>query len=108
MEELTALGEVGQALSSTLDLETVLNTIVSRAKQLAGVDAASVSSTTNGAEEFLSGPAHNRTSARAVRPARADPKGRGVAGRMAVTLEPVQIARHRRARARTAAPSANA
>jgi signal transduction histidine kinase len=37
--QLTALGEVGQAISSTLDLETVLKTIVSRAVQLAGLDA---------------------------------------------------------------------
>src|SRR5215510_2951653 len=35
VEELTALGEVGRALSSTLDLETVLQTIVARANQLA-------------------------------------------------------------------------
>jgi GAF domain-containing protein len=34
VEELKALGEVGQAVSSTLDLETVLNTIVARAVQL--------------------------------------------------------------------------
>jgi len=34
VEELRALGEVGQAVSSTLDLETVLNTIVARAVQL--------------------------------------------------------------------------
>jgi GAF domain-containing protein len=34
--ELTALGEVSQAVSSTLDLETVLATIVSRAVQLSG------------------------------------------------------------------------
>ena len=38
VRELQALGEVSQALSSTLDLETVLNTIVSRANQLAGTD----------------------------------------------------------------------
>src|SRR5262249_50821252 len=31
VEQLTALGEVGRAVSSTLDLETVLSTIVSRA-----------------------------------------------------------------------------
>jgi GAF domain-containing protein len=36
--QLTALGEVGQAISSTLDLETVLKTIVSRAVQLTGLD----------------------------------------------------------------------
>src|SRR5262245_21776140 len=34
--ELRALGEVGQAVGSTLDLEMVLNTIVSRAAQLGG------------------------------------------------------------------------
>jgi signal transduction histidine kinase/DNA-binding response OmpR family regulator/HAMP domain-containing protein len=37
--QLTALGEVGQAISSTLDLETVLKTVVSRAMQLTGLDA---------------------------------------------------------------------
>jgi signal transduction histidine kinase len=37
--ELQALGEVGQAISSTLDLQTVLSTIVARATQLAGADA---------------------------------------------------------------------
>ena len=36
VEQLTALGEVSRAVSSTLDLETVLDTIVSRASQLAG------------------------------------------------------------------------
>ena len=34
--ELRALGDVGRALSSTLDLDTVLQTIVTRASQLAG------------------------------------------------------------------------
>jgi signal transduction histidine kinase len=37
--QLTALGEVGQAISSTLDLETVLKTIVSNAMRLSGLDA---------------------------------------------------------------------
>ena len=36
--ELQALGEVGQALSSTLDLEKVLTTIVANATRLAGAD----------------------------------------------------------------------
>ena len=40
--QLTALGEVGQAVSSTLDLETVLQTIVSRALQLTGLDSGSI------------------------------------------------------------------
>jgi len=39
VSELRALGEVGQAISSTLDLQTVLSAIVARATQLANVDA---------------------------------------------------------------------
>jgi signal transduction histidine kinase len=42
VQELTALGEVGQAVSSTIDLETVLSTIVSRATQLSGTDGGAV------------------------------------------------------------------
>src|SRR2546425_7836769 len=34
VEELTALGEIGQAVSSSLDLETVLNSIIARAVEL--------------------------------------------------------------------------
>jgi signal transduction histidine kinase len=37
--DLTALGEVGRAVSSTLDLETVLSTIVAKAVQLSGTEA---------------------------------------------------------------------
>ena len=36
--ELKALGDVGQAVSSTLDLQTVLSTIVGHAVQLSGTD----------------------------------------------------------------------
>ena len=36
VEQLTALGEVGRAVSSTLDIDTVLDTIVARAVQLSG------------------------------------------------------------------------
>jgi signal transduction histidine kinase len=37
--DLTALGEVGRAMSSTLDLNVVLKTIVDRAVELSGADA---------------------------------------------------------------------
>ena len=40
--ELEALGDVAQAVSSTLDLDTVLNTIVERAVQLSGADAGAI------------------------------------------------------------------
>jgi signal transduction histidine kinase len=40
--ELRALGEVSQAVNSTLDLETVLNTIVAKAAQLANTEAGAI------------------------------------------------------------------
>jgi GAF domain-containing protein len=51
--ELRALGEVGQAISSTLDLRTVLSTIVSRATQLSGTDAGVIYEYDDGREVFL-------------------------------------------------------
>ena len=50
--QLTALGEVGQAVSSTLDLETVLTTIVSRARHLLGVDGGAIYEYDEATEEF--------------------------------------------------------
>ena len=40
--ELRALGEVSQAVNSTLDLETVLDTIVAKAVQLSNTDAGAI------------------------------------------------------------------
>ena len=40
--ELRALGEVSQAVNSTLDLETVLSTIVAKAVQLSNTDAGAI------------------------------------------------------------------
>src|SRR5262245_33955046 len=51
--QLTALGEVGQAVSSSLDLETVLTTIVSRAVQLSGLDGGVVFEYDEAAEKFV-------------------------------------------------------
>jgi GAF domain-containing protein len=42
VEELRALGEVMQAVNSTLDLQTVLSTIVAKAVQLSGTDAGAI------------------------------------------------------------------
>ena len=52
VEELRALGEVGQAVNSTLDLETVLNTIVARAVQLSNAKAGVIYEYDEGAQEF--------------------------------------------------------
>ncbi len=90
--ELRALGEVGQAVASTLDLETVLSTIVTRATELTGMDGGSVYEYDEANGEF-----HLHTADRLpdelVAALRATPmrKGEGVLGRLAVTRAPVQI-----------------
>jgi signal transduction histidine kinase len=42
VDELRALGEVSQAVNSTLELETVLSTIVAKAVQLSGTEAGAI------------------------------------------------------------------
>jgi GAF domain-containing protein len=42
VEELQALGEVTQTVNSTLDLETVLSTIVAKAVQLSGTEGGAI------------------------------------------------------------------
>jgi GAF domain-containing protein len=42
VEELRALGEVTQAVNSTLDLQTVLTTIIAKAVQLSGTEAGAI------------------------------------------------------------------
>ena len=93
VRELKALGEVGQAVSSTLDLETVLNTIVARATQLTGMDGGSIYEYDETREEFHLHSAYQLPHA-LVEGMRATPmrKGEGALGRMAATLEPVEFA----------------
>ncbi len=90
--QLTALGEVGQAVSSSLDLETVLTTIVSRAVHLTGLDGGVVFEYDEEAEEFVHRAATESGGAlaEARRLARIR-KGEGVLGRTAITREPVQV-----------------
>ncbi len=90
--ELQALGEVGQAVSSTLDLETVLTTIVSRATQLSGTDAGAIYEYDDVAETFQLRATQN-LDAEMVEIRRATPlrRGEGVVGQLANTREPVQI-----------------
>jgi GAF domain-containing protein len=52
VEELQALGEVTQAVNSTLDLETVLFTIVAKAVQLSGTEAGAIYGYDEQAREF--------------------------------------------------------
>jgi signal transduction histidine kinase len=92
VSELRALGEVGQAISSTLDLKTVLTTIVSRAVQLSGLDGGVVFEYDEGTEEFVDRAATETggTLAEARRTTRVR-RGEGVVGQTAITLEPAQV-----------------
>jgi signal transduction histidine kinase len=90
--ELKALGEVGQAVSSTLDLQTVLSTIVRHAVQLSGTDCGIIYEYDEATEEF-----HLRASYRMeeklVEVYRTTPirLGQGATGRAAATRAPVQV-----------------
>ena len=52
VEELRALGEVGQAINSTLDVEGVLTTIVAKAVQLSGTEAGAIYTFDELSQEF--------------------------------------------------------
>jgi len=92
VDQLTALGEVGQAISSTLDLETVLKTIVSRAVQLTGLDAGAIYEYDEPTEQFHLRAAEN-LSEELLEALRSTPirKGDGAVGGTAVAREPIQI-----------------
>ena len=90
--ELKALGEVGQAVSSTLDLQTVLSTIVRHAVQLSGTSGGVIYEYNEASEEL-----HLRASYRMeeelVEAYRVTPLriGQGATGRSAATKAPVQV-----------------
>jgi signal transduction histidine kinase len=92
VDELQALGEVGRAVSSTLDLETVLSTIVSQASQLSGTDGGAIYEYDDETEEFQLRATQNLEIGfvELLRSTRIR-KGEGAVGRMAVTFEPTQI-----------------
>jgi signal transduction histidine kinase len=90
--ELRALGEVGQAISSTLDLRTVLSTIVARATQLSGTDAGVIYEYDE-EREFFVPRATEHLEAEIVETMLATPvrKGEGATGRLAEIQEPIQV-----------------
>ena len=92
VDQLTALSEVGRAVSSTLDLGTVRTTIVSRAVQLSRLDGGVVFEYDGAAEEFVNRAATETGGALAeARRATRIRKGDGMVGRTAITLEPAQV-----------------
>jgi PAS domain S-box-containing protein len=93
VEQMTALREVGQAISSTLELDDVLQTVVTRAVQLTNLDGGAIY------EYDTQGEVYNLKAAEKfpeefVETVRRTPirKGDGATGRTAVTLQPVQVA----------------
>jgi GAF domain-containing protein len=92
VEELRALGEIGQAISSTLDLRTVLSTIVARATQLSGTDAGVIYEYDEQREVFVPR-ATEHLEAEIVETMLATPvrKGEGATGRLAEIQEPIQV-----------------
>jgi signal transduction histidine kinase len=94
--ELTALGEVGRALSSTLDLEAVLQTVVRRANELAGTASCLVWEYDELREEFRLRASHYADEHdAAILPAPGGvttvPRGRGVTTRVMELRHAVQI-----------------
>ncbi len=92
LDELKALGEVGQAISSTLDLETVLTSIVSHAVQLSGTDTGTIYEYDEPTEKFLVRATY-RMDDELIEILKERPigLGEGATGRAAMMREPVQI-----------------
>ena len=91
--ELKALGDVGQAVSSTLDLQTVLSTIVGHAVQLSGTDGGVIYEYDEGREEFELRASH-RMEEEVFDALKATPirLGQGATGQAATIQAPVQVA----------------
>jgi two-component system, NtrC family, sensor kinase len=90
--ELRALGEVGRTLSATLDLPTVLTTIVTHAVALAGTSAGMMFEFEEGESAFRLRAAHNMDQ-RLVDLQHAEPVrlGEGAVGQAVQTRSPVQV-----------------
>src|SRR5262249_54198133 len=93
-ERLKALGEVAQAVNSTLDLETVLNTIAARAVALSGANGGVIHDYDEATQEFshIRGADGLDDDLRAVLSAAPMRLGEGAAGKAAALRAPVQIA----------------
>ncbi|HXJ84144.1 MAG TPA: response regulator [Candidatus Methylomirabilis sp.] len=91
--ELRALSEVGRAVSSSLDLETVLTVIVSHAVQLTGTDGGAIYEYSAPTQTFDLRATH-QMEPELIEALRAHPPrlGEGTVGRAAASGMPVQIA----------------
>jgi signal transduction histidine kinase len=92
VEELRALGEVSEAVNSTLDLQTVLQTIVAKAVQLSGTEAGTIYVFDEALQEFQPRATHGmeQTTVAAIRE-RHVKLGDSAIGEAAMRREPVQV-----------------
>jgi GAF domain-containing protein/CheY-like chemotaxis protein len=93
IEEMQALNEVGEAVSSTLDLDTLLTTILTHANQLAGTQAGQIYDYDEATEELrptkaIVGYTKDITELLRSNPLR---KGEGAAGLAVVKRQPAQV-----------------
>jgi signal transduction histidine kinase len=93
VEELKALGEVSQAVSSSLDLQTVLTTIVDRAVQLSGTNGGVIYEYDEITQVFDFRVSHgvDEELFEALQVGARIHLGEGALGRAAVTRAPVQV-----------------
>lgn len=92
VEELKALGEVSQAVSSTLDLQEVLLSIVAHAVELSGTESGAIYEFDETAEQFQLRATHRMSKelTRAIREAGVK-LGETAVGRAGVSREAVQV-----------------
>jgi GAF domain-containing protein len=92
VRQLTALSEVGQAISSTLELETVLKTIVANAVKLTGLDSGVIYELDEARGEFELRASENFDE-ESVAGLRTAPirSGEGAIGRAVVTRAPAEV-----------------
>jgi len=92
IEELSALGEVSQAINSTLDVEAVLTTIVAKAVELSGTEAGAIYTFDESCQEFGLRATHGMDEAM-IAAIRDRPIGAGetAIGQAAAQRAPIQI-----------------
>jgi signal transduction histidine kinase len=92
VEELKALGDVGQAVSSTLDLQTVLTTVVARAVELSATQGGVIYEYDEQTREFhLTASHHMHAELTEALQATPIQLGEGAVGQAAAMRAPVQI-----------------
>jgi signal transduction histidine kinase/methyl-accepting chemotaxis protein len=93
VEELKALGDVGQAVSSTLDLQTVLTAVVARAVELSATQGGVIYEYDEQTREFhLTASHHMHAELNEALQATPIQLGEGAVGQAAAMRAPVQIA----------------